>query len=304
MEPTLGYKAQGSYGPKKLDTPRSINLPVKLAVLGIAIFIALVSIIGYLSATLKNLDYFKIKDIIANKPQGAFDFSYLSGRSIFSIDLKKESRYISELYPVYKNIRLFRLLPNRLFIGFTDRNPLAYVKLYRYFCVDSERVLFDLPQGREAEDLPVIIGLERKIPGPKPGIQYNIKELITVLNIIKEAEANNLLKKYRIGRIDVTNPADISCFIRFSGYFMVQESIKHFPIPLRKSLKAIAEGDFLEGQAATNLLAIEVKMGQDDISDNIRVLAGLFTQLNDDIRNIKYIDLRFKEPVVKFKNAT
>ena len=29
-------------------------------------------------------------------------------------------------------------------------------------------------------------------------------------------------------------------------FLMVQESIKHFPIPLRKSLKAIAEGDFLE----------------------------------------------------------
>jgi hypothetical protein len=28
-------------------------------------------------------------------------------------------------------------------------------------------------------------------------------------------------------------------------FLMVQESIKHFPIPLRKSLKAIAEGDFL-----------------------------------------------------------
>jgi hypothetical protein len=27
---------------------------------------------------------------------------------------------------------------------------------------------------------------------------------------------------------------------------MVQESIKHFPIPLRKSLKVIAEGDFLD----------------------------------------------------------
>ncbi len=31
-------------------------------------------------------------------------------------------------------------------------------------------------------------------------------------------------------------------------FFMVQESIKHFPIPLRKSLKVIAEGDFLEAQ--------------------------------------------------------
>ncbi len=29
-------------------------------------------------------------------------------------------------------------------------------------------------------------------------------------------------------------------------YFMVQESIKHFPIPLLKSLRAIAEGDFLD----------------------------------------------------------
>jgi len=31
-------------------------------------------------------------------------------------------------------------------------------------------------------------------------------------------------------------------------FLMVQESIKHFPIPLRKSLKVIAEGDFLEGK--------------------------------------------------------
>jgi len=29
-------------------------------------------------------------------------------------------------------------------------------------------------------------------------------------------------------------------------FVLVQESIKHFPIPLRKSLKVITEGDFLE----------------------------------------------------------
>ncbi len=29
-------------------------------------------------------------------------------------------------------------------------------------------------------------------------------------------------------------------------FFMVQESIKHFPIPLRKSPRVIAEGDFLD----------------------------------------------------------
>lgn len=220
---------------------------------------------------LKSLDYFKIKDIIINKPQGTFDFSYLSGRNIFNIDLKKESRYISELYPVYKNIRLVRLLPDRLFIGFTDRNPIAYVKLYRYFCVDSDGVLFDMPQAREASDLPVITGLERKIPGSKTGGQYNGKELATALNIIKEIEINNLSRKYKIERIDVSNPAGISCFI---------------------------------SQSPSGLKAIEVKIGMEDIGDKIRVLAGLFAQLNEGVSNIKYIDLRFKEPVVKFKDAT
>ena len=252
-----------------------INLPIKLAILGIAIFIALFFIIGYLGVILKNLNYFKIKDIAVNKPEATFDFSYLLGHNIFNIDLKKESRYISELSPVYKNIRLFRILPNRLFIGFTDRNPLAYVKLYRYFCVDSDLALFELPQGRQAQDLPVIIGLERKIPGPKPGKQYNIKELITALNIIEEIETNGLFKKYKIERIDVANPANISCFISRLDYSNVQ--------------------------AAADFQVLEVKMEQDDISDKIRVLAGLFTQLKDDISNIKYIDLRFKDPVVKFK---
>ncbi len=255
-----------------------INLPIKLAILGIAIFIALFFIIGYLGVTLKNLNYFKIKDIAVNKPEATFDFSYLLGRNIFNIDLKKESRYISELYPVYKNIRLFRILPNRLFIGFTDRKALAYVKLYRYFCVDSERVFFDLPQGQLAQDLPVITGLERKIPGPKPGKQYNIEELIAALNIIKEIEANSSLRKYKIERIDVANSANISCFIQLSDY---------------SKRKVVKDFGFLE-----------VKMGHDDIGDKIRVLAGLFTQLNEDMNNIKYVDLRFKEPVVKFKDAT
>ena len=38
--------------------------------------------------------------------------------------------------------------------------------------------------------------------------------------------------------------------------FMVQESIKHFPIPLRKSPKVIAEGDFLEISGKFKILEV------------------------------------------------
>jgi len=255
----------------------NLNPLIKLAILGIVIFIVLFSIIGYLGLSLRNLNYFKIKDIAVNKPELAFDFSYLLERNIFNIDLKKESRYISELYPVYKNIRLFRILPNRLFIIFTERTPLAYVKLYRYFCVDSDAVLFELAQGQSVLDLPVITGLERKILGPKPGKQYNIKELIIALNIIREIGTNSSFKKYKIERIDVVNPANTSCFIQLARY--------------------------TKGQVLADFPVLEVKLGEDDIRDKIGVLAGLFTQSQDDISNIKYIDLRFKEPVIKFKDA-
>ncbi len=254
-----------------------INPPVKLAILCITIIIALLLIIRYSRKALINLGYFKISSITFNKPHRALDFSYLLGRSMFDIDLKKESRYISALYPVYKNIKLFRILPNSLFIGFTDRNPIACLKLYRYFYVDRDMVLFDLPQGQQAADLPVITGLERRIPGPKPGEQCNIKELSIALNIIKEIEANTPLKKYKIQRIDMGNAANISCFIQLSNY--------------------------PKEQAVTDLKLLEVKMGQDNIADKSRVLAGLFNQFGDDINNIKYIDLRFNEAVVKFNEG-
>ena len=35
----------------------------------------------------------------------------------------------------------------------------------------------------------------------------------------------------------------------YANFLMVQENIKHFPIPLRKSLKVVSEGDFLDGDA-------------------------------------------------------
>jgi len=35
----------------------------------------------------------------------------------------------------------------------------------------------------------------------------------------------------------------------YANFLMVQENIKHFPVPLRKSLKVVSEGDFIDGDA-------------------------------------------------------
>ncbi|MDD4980410.1 MAG: cell division protein FtsQ/DivIB [Candidatus Omnitrophica bacterium] len=260
---------------------QKINLPVKLLILGLVIFTVLFFIISYLAATLKSLDYFKIKEVVFNKSEGNFDFSYLIGRNIFNLDLRKESRYISELYPDYKKISLVRLLPDRLCIVFTQRLPLAYVKLYRYFYVDNEMVLFDIANGQAPGELPLIAGLEKKISGVKPGKRYNIKELAIALNIIRAARANILLKNYKIKRIDVADPANTTCFMVY-------------PV-----------GPTGNTQAHTVALpqVLEVRIGQNGVNARMCVLADLLNQLKKESGNIKYIDLRFKEPVIKFKDV-
>lgn len=258
-----------------------INLPLKLLVGGLIIVVALFFLISYAAQVLMALDYFKIKDIIYHRSERGPDLSYLMGRNIFSLNLEKESGRISGLCPDYKKISLIRLLPDKLCVVFTERIPLAYIKLYRYFYVDSELVLFDIPKGRGQADLPLIAGLEKKIVGVKSGKRYNIKELSVALNIIKEFGKSSLLKNYKIKRIDLSDPVN-------TNFFMV--------MPGQPSGQTQTQAPVVPG-------VLEVKIGQSGTNDRIRVLADVLTQLKKDLGNIKYIDLRFKEPVIRFNEG-
>ena len=46
---------------------------------------------------------------------------------------------------------------------------------------------------------------------------------------------------------------------------------------------------------------MEVKIGREDIHNKLALLATLLAQVKNNIYNIEYIDLRFKEPVIKFR---
>lgn len=279
---------------QKFNLPRTFNkvrgLPIKitsplragarLITIVIIIFLALMFIIGYILKILKTSDYFKIKEIITRE-SNTIDLSYLKEKNIFSVNLRNESRYILESSPDCSNIKLIRVLPNRIFVDFIKRQPIAFVKLYRYFSLDEDGVLFYAPNQPEELELPVILGLETKIFGPKPGKKYNIKELLLALNIIKEVKRSRVLKNYKIKKIDVTNLASASIFI---------------PHPQKVS-------DYSKGQAVIGFENLEVKLGEDNIKDMISILAGLIRQEKLDLANIKYIDLRFKEPVIKFKDV-
>ncbi len=189
------------------------------------------------------------------------ELSYLRGRNIWSLDLERESRILSAVNPNYKRVKLIRVLPNRILAVFEKRQALAYLKLYRYFYVDNQRVLFD---AAEPLDLPVISGLGSKLVDPRTGVKYDARELMLALNIIKAFKSIKPLNAFKIERIDVANPAEAAFFLSAGP---------------------------------------EVKIGQEEIKNKLNILASLLLQSYKDLADIKYIDLRFREPVVKLKDA-
>jgi hypothetical protein len=252
---------------------KSAKIPVKLIAAIVIILLVLGCIMVYSWRSLSACNYFMVKDIIAR--DGSVEgLSYLRGKNIFSVDLKYEAARILQSCPEYNRVRLIRLLPDRLFVDFLKRKPLALVRLYRYFAVDWDGVLFSGPSSPEESELPVILGLETKIFGPKLGKRYDIKELSLALNIIREIKANRVLKNLKINKIEVSSINNTSIYMPFASS---KNSVKEFG-------------------------SLEVRLGAGDIKDKINILSELIIASKSDVTSIKYIDLRFKEPVIKLRN--
>jgi len=224
--------------------------------------------------------YLKIKEVVIIKDDPV-DLSYLKGKNIFAIDLKRESRYILEAYPNYRMIHMVRIFPDRLYVSFVKRSPLAIVRLYRYFYVDQDLVLFNMPHKEIIEDLPVIVGLESRIFSPRSGKKQEAKELALAIDIITEARRSRNLKDYIIKKVDVSSPDNAALFMVIPYNHSDAPGLVLNPVPA----------------------VVEVRIGQVNIRSRMNVLAGLLVQLQKDLPGLKYIDLRFKEPVVKLNTA-
>ncbi len=260
---------------------KTLGLLVRFVIIAIIILLVLCLSISYIYKILSTSDYFNIKEIIT-RDNDSIGLSYLKGKNIFGIDLESESRYISESFPNYGKINLVRVLPDRIFVDFVKRSPIALLKLYKYFALDKEGILFTPSNVAMQSELPIILGLETKIFGPKPGKRYNLKEINLVLNIIKEMNINKALKDYKIKKIDVTNPASSTIFIAFA----------HSPSDASVKKPQVTPEELLE-----------VKFGEERVKAKFAVLAGIIIQEKLSLNKIRYIDLRFKEPVIKLKDA-
>jgi hypothetical protein len=261
---------------------QTFRFPVKQAVVTALILLGAGLIAASIWNSLETSEFFKVREVVAFGGN-ADALTYLKGKNIFSIDLDREAWAISQVNPDCRKVVLVRNLPDRIIVYFNRRKPVALIKLYKAFVIDDEGVLLNAQDSAEEADLPVIVGLETKIFGAKAGKRYTSPELTLALNIIGELKSNRFLKSYKIRRVDVTNLQNAAFFIPFLA--LSADKVQ----PQQGSPRS------LEG--------LEVRIGTDNIKNKMMMLAGIFLQSKNDILNIKYVDLRFKDPVIKLRDA-
>ncbi|MBU1727263.1 MAG: cell division protein FtsQ [Candidatus Omnitrophica bacterium] len=259
---------------------QKIRLPFKPIIIILIILLAFFFILGYIWTILSNSTYFTVKEVVVRGQDVNIDLSYLKGRNIFSLDLDKQARVILNSYPSYNYIRFYRILPGRIYVDFIKRKPVAYLKLYKNFTIDKTGVLFNAEGEAFDVDLPLITGLETKIFGPKAGKRYNLREIKVALMILGEAGGDQILREYKLKKIDVSNLRDISLI------FQVRPK-------LTNNVMGFINPPYI----------FEAKLTAENIKNKMKILSGLMKLTEKDMGNIKYIDLRFNEPVIKLNNV-
>jgi len=258
---------------------KKLNIPPKITFLAFIVFVFTLAL-GLIFSLFTTADYFKIKEVIVlDKPDK--ELMHLEGRNIFLIDLHKESELIARSSPDCSKVNLVRIFPDRIFVDFVKRKPVAMVQLFRNFVVDENGVLFEAYPGIQEQTLPLITGLNSRITKVIPGQKPQSKELGLALSIIKEVKKFHNLSEYEIQKIDIEGVDYVTILI-----------------PINKSREGYSAWFTPERQKT-----LEVRISRGNILEKIAVMSGLISQEKDNLKDIKYIDLRFKEPVIKFKDA-
>lgn len=207
-------------------------------------------------------DIFKVKKITYPKaieiPRDSSVFDLL-GKNLFYLNLKEITKKIKAESPALGQIKISRRLPDELIIAAEKRAPVAIVKLSdKNFYVDSESVIIS-SAGNPQNSLPVIFGVVNRPQNFGVGQVYDDKNLEFALEIIREIGKISYLNKLVAAKVNVSSLSHAS-FIFANG--------------------------------------IEVVVGEERLAEKLQLLVLVLSRLDKELNQIKYVDLRFKEPAI------
>ncbi len=246
---------------KKKDNPFSANITKLCIVAGLALGVGWF-LCNRLIHAFSTSEYFMIKHVVAG-PSLQFihsrDLDPFEGKNIFTLDLKKVEARLERKYPQASQLRVLRKFPNRLVIVAKKRMPYIQVKIKdAYYILD---------------DKAVVLAIDKSVHKNLPLVEHTA---------LAKAQAD-------LGGI--IRGRDIRVGIR------MQRSFQNY---LDNSNLTIRSMDLKDLSKINVILSNDLRiiMDGEKVDAKMQILSLVLTQKDLDFKDVKYIDLRFKEPIL------
>ena len=210
----------------------------------------------------RHTEYFKIRSVVID-PSLQFinkrDLRKLIGKNIFEVDLTAARRRLSYKYPQASELKVMKRFPNQIAVVAKQRVPFAQIQVKDHRAtLDGEGIVLSA-EGQADKGLPFITGAKVDNRRLVRGLPFRGTDIQIALKIVNFFQSNESLSSYRIDTINV-------------------ESLSKIHFTLSNDLKIILD--------------------RNNVARKIRILGVVLSQGKLDMKHVKYIDLRFKEPII------
>jgi len=211
----------------------------------------------------KGLDvrFYDDKNVLRREFSGGIEDKHVLGANIFLVDLNDLKKRIESDHPELRDIVIRRALPDRLIVQARQRMAVAQVYGDRLYFIDKDGVFLPYANNPAERNIPLISGI--RVAGPARNSTVQKEKIRKALFLIDALSANKKLSKCQIKTVDIADSRNISFFL-----------------------------------SAKDAEKVEIKIGDGEFNKRLDVLATILEQLGQDIERVKYIDLRFEDPIV------
>ncbi len=242
----------------------SVKIPA-IAIIRLIVFLfigfVLFSIYSRTRDFLTNDPMFDVKDVLVDQSIRFIDerpLKALKGENIFSIDLKRLHRQIVHQYPQIAQLRIVRQLPNTIKVLAKKRDILLQVQTKGKYLIVDTEGVTMFYTGQ-----PLSVPLVRGVPIERRqvvlGTASSMKELNLVVNLFHQLKSHPYTSRLRVLSVEAGNLSKV---------------------------------------AFTVMPNIQIIIDEDDLAAQVNMLEILLQNGKVNWGQVKYIDIRFREPII------
>lgn len=235
------------------------SLPYILCLIAAGLLFGSVIVYAVNSPTFR-LGEVRVLNIGTLTPEQAFDFCDLKkGENLITLDLVGVQQVIKRRHPEFKEVKVRRVLPNRIEVALKRRTPFAQVAFSNFLQVDRDLVILPASSPTPFRNLTVIRGVAMPREGLVVGSSLKDPSVLKAVKLAEVIKQSNVLRKRVLTAVDVTDPRNFSLWV---------------------------END------------LEIRIGGNHFMERLKILDQTIRAVDLDPAKIRYIDLRFDDVVI------